>query len=55
MTRYQKREANYLAGFNSENIRRTLLGVKRGSQTYNDIMAGYRAAKRDRINVERIG
>ena len=49
MTNYQKREANYQAGFNSLNIRRTLLGIKKSSQAYKDIMSGYNAAKRERI------
>ncbi|MCP4256587.1 MAG: hypothetical protein GY774_03560 [Planctomycetes bacterium] len=49
MNNYQKREANYNIGFNSVNIRRSLLGIKKGSQAYTDIMSGYKAAKRERI------
>ena len=49
MTNYQKREANYKAGYNSENIRRTLLGIKKNTQAYKDIMSGYNAAKRERV------
>ena len=49
MTNYQSREANYKAGYDSANIRRTLLGIKKGTQKYTDIMAGHAAAKRMRI------
>ncbi len=49
MTKYQIREANYATGYESENIRRTLLGVKKGTQKWADIMSGHNAAKRMRI------
>ena len=49
MNNYQKREANYKKGFESHNIRRTLLGIKKNTQAYKDIMSGYNAAKRERV------
>ena len=43
-----KTYADYLIGFETKNIRRALLGLKKNSRRYKEIMSGYNAAKRQR-------